>query len=127
MYLFADRFDARRYADDEPIAIGLASESSDAWLYVPGSIFGRILAVGGAYRLHVLGAVMASEATVGLNPLQCQGLLDELKWVGTVLNDPLVADVIPAIQQRVAVCARSRDEQLLVVFEGWSVLGGRSS
>jgi len=98
---FADRFDARGYADDEPIGIGLSSE-----------------AVGSAYRLHVLGALLQRGQLIRSNAVQCEGLLDELAWIGEVLADPLVAELIPRIEHLAAACARSPDEHLLVDLEG---------
>ncbi len=115
---FADRFDARGYADDEPIGIGLSSEAVDDRLFVPTPIFDRLLAVGSAYRLHVLGARLQRGQLILLNAVQCEGLLDELAWIGEVLADPLVAELIPRIEHLAAACARSPDEHLLVDLEG---------
>jgi len=53
---FADRFDARGYADDEPIGIDLSPE-----------------AVGSAYRLHVLGALLQRGQLIRSNAVQREG------------------------------------------------------
>ena len=114
---FRDLFDAQRYAEEEPIGIGLASRPLDDWLFIPEPTFARVLAVGSAYRLHVLGQVLTPGQSTVLNPLQCEQLIDELNLVAHVLADPLVAKVVPQILERAATCARSHEERLVIDLE----------
>jgi hypothetical protein len=39
--------------------------------------------------------------------MQCQGLLDELEFVRSLVNDPVIERYVPGILERVAGCAQS--------------------
>jgi len=111
---FADRFDVSRYADEEPFGIGLATQNIEDWLFVPQPLLGRVLAVARAYDLHYLGQVVSEQGVTEFNPTQCYGVLDELAFVRHVLNDPLVDAIVAEVESRVAACARSPNDGLII-------------
>jgi hypothetical protein len=114
---FADRFDPTTYEDAEPIGIGIESSPVDDWLFVPAPIFDRVLAIGAAYDLPTLGQLIARGQVTSLDATQCEGLLQELEWVGTLLADPLVVKVVRQISRLAAICTRTRDEHLVFDLE----------
>jgi hypothetical protein len=111
---FADRLDPALYATEEPVGIGRASQHRDDWLYIPEPLFMRLLHLGAAYRLHVLETLLNPYVEVELNGTQCAGLLDELVFIAAAVNDPLLGSVLTELQDRVAACARSPDELLVI-------------
>jgi hypothetical protein len=113
---FADRLDPETYATEEPVALGLASEGVEGWLYVPSTVFARLLAIGRGYGLHLLGQVLRYEEETRLNHLQCAELLDELAFVLELVSDPVLDAWLPLVEQRVTACSRStRAEETLVL------------
>jgi hypothetical protein len=114
---YADRLDPQTYSHEEPVALGMASEAPDTWLFVPETVFARLLALGRAYQLHLLGQVLRESQEARLNPLQCAELLDEIAFVAALVSDPVLAAWLPRVEARIAACARSRTGELILDLE----------
>ncbi len=113
---YSDRLDPATYAAEEPVGIGLASQRVQEWLFVPLTVMHRLLAIGRAYELHLLGQALRDYEETRLNSLQCADLLDEIAFVASVVSDPVLEVWLPQLKARVLACVRSRlaDEMLVL-------------
>jgi hypothetical protein len=85
---FTKVVDRDRYSHEPPIAIGLASRPTSDWLFVPETVGHRLLTLGRAHGLHVLRRLLEPCAENRPSAERCRSLLDELKWLPTVAEDP---------------------------------------
>ena len=100
---FDDRFFPSTYAEDEPIHIFIPGDR-DRWLpdliprdrdgWVPERLWGRLVALGLAYQLHLLPLLAATTEPQFLNAEQVSTLYDELLFLTRVARDELLADVV---------------------------------
>jgi hypothetical protein len=120
---FADRFLDPTYADDEPVHVFVPG-GAEQW--VPERIWLRLVSLGKAYQLHLVPLVAGTTNPVYLNGQQVAGLIEEVRFLGAVVNDRLitrfVADLEPllieaqrqpgdhALASRVHDCPRSPDQ-----------------
>jgi hypothetical protein len=88
---YEDRFDANRYAQDEPVGVFVGADDPDA-VWVPERLFHRLVAVAQCYELHLL-LLLGGADPVQLNRQQIEVLLEELAHVAECLpNDQLVRE-----------------------------------
>jgi hypothetical protein len=112
---YQDRFDAARYANDQGVSLTLRGlPAPQGTLTLPERLFGRAQQIGAAYELHVLPLIDYYDE-VRLNKDQLKGLQDELTFIRSVVNDPLLDTYIQAVQQLVLTGVRSaRNVELMV-------------
>lgn len=95
-----DRFNSSTYSDDPPVGIVVVDDSTERWVaWIPERLWERTLALGAAYRLHVLNLLQDHER-LELNQPQVESLLDELQFLGAVVKDDLLAGHLEEIQAR---------------------------
>ena len=93
---FMDRFDAARYADDEPVGVFETDPGEADALWLPERLFARLVHIGSAYELHTL-PMLGGVEPFRLNRLQCEDLLDEVAFVAERLHDPLAVQAAQAL------------------------------
>jgi hypothetical protein len=99
---FADRFDSDAFVDDPPVGIGVQTDSTEEWLaWIPERLWERVLGLGRAYRLHILGLLDGQER-FALNPPQIESLLDELQLLATIVDDDLLRNHLEAVRSAAA-------------------------
>ena len=83
------RLSYESYLADPEVRAGVPgrTDDPDSETWLPERLFLRLLALGEAYGLHVLGLV-DSQADTTLNSVQCVGLVRELEFVTEATNDP---------------------------------------
>ena len=100
---FDDLFLSSTYAEDEPIRIFIPGDRDrrvpdfiprdrDGW--VPERLWGRLVALGLAYQLHLLPLLAATTEPQFLNAQQVSTLDDELQFLTRVARDELLAAVV---------------------------------
>ncbi len=96
---FADRFRDETYADDEPVHVFRADQygSADQGLWVPERLWARLRLVAAAYELRLLPILDGTSDPVFLNAVQVSTLLEELRFIGQILSDPLVESLVRAL------------------------------
>ena len=97
---FADRFDTARYVNEQPVRLFRPDRygpQDDEAVSVPEPLWHRIRLLGTAYNLHLLPVLDGTTDPVFLSDGQVEQLLDELRFVGTVVDDPLVDAEVRAI------------------------------
>ena len=97
---YADRFSAATYADDEPVCLTLStsSRSERQTVELPEGLFARAQSIARAYNLHLLPAIEIYAET-SLNKSQCETLLEEIRFIGSVIHDDLLVDHLRRIEQ----------------------------
>lgn len=97
---FSDRIERSSFTEDE--TVGFAAIERDIpmedvpeaeWVFVPRGLFDRLLHLGRAYALH-FASLLEGEADTELNSTQCEGILEELRFLGAVMNDPALESVL---------------------------------
>lgn len=109
---FDDRFDPSTFENDEPVHVwGIEVYGPEGELWISERLWSRLCMVAGAFELHLLPLLAgpsspAMEDKVMLNGKQCEGLLDEIAFVGRVLDDPLVREQLAALAPLVRSASR---------------------
>jgi hypothetical protein len=86
---FASRLDPDTYAhDDEVIGVFEMTPGDSDALWLSARLFRRLTLIARAYELHALPLLDDPEPVV-LNRSRCESLVDEIEFVGSLLNDPL--------------------------------------
>jgi hypothetical protein len=104
---FDDLFLSSTYAEDEPIRIFIPGDRDrrvpdfipkdrDGW--VPERLWGRLVALGLAYQLHLLPLLAATTEPQFLNAEQVSTLDDELQFLTRVARDELLAAVVDQVR-----------------------------
>lgn len=93
---YADRFSAERFADDPPVHLYRCdrTEPADSGLWISDRMWDRIRKIGAAYEMHLLPLLDGSTDPLFLNKTQCKGLEAELRFVGELVADPLVENLV---------------------------------
>ncbi len=103
---FLDRFEVRTYEHDEPILLFLVeSRGAEEDCSVPERLWHRLHAIASAYELHLLPVMGWSSDPCFLNATQCESLIDELEFVGAVVDDPVLHGVVRDV---VGLASRTR-------------------
>jgi hypothetical protein len=110
---FTDRVVPATYRDEEPVGFGVAGTAPDTWVFIPESIARRLVKLGEAYALHQLPRIELS-SEVQFNSVQCQGLLGELQFIATVVDDQAVREALGSLAPLVNRVATTRSDQLVV-------------
>ncbi len=98
---YSDRFDPNRYADDPPVRVFLVEGVvGDDGLRISERLWHRLLAIASAYERHLLPVLGWSHERRFLNPQQCLGLLDELEFVATQVDDELLDIAIEGLARQ---------------------------
>ena len=95
----ADRFDAQTYADDEPVRVFRPDRygSDDDGVWVSERLWHRLRQIGAAYQLHLLPLLDGTTDPVFLNPAQVERLVEELRFVTSIVDDPLLPGVVSSL------------------------------
>jgi hypothetical protein len=97
---YADSFDHGTYADDQPVRLFRPDRYGpldDDARSMPETLWHRLRLLGAAYGLHLLPLLDGTTDPVMLNSLQCEQLLSELRFVGSLVDDPLVRAEVAAV------------------------------
>jgi hypothetical protein len=89
----ADRFDLQTYVADEPVRVFRPDRygpDDDEGVSIPERLWHRMRQIGAAYQLHLLPLLDGTTDPVFLNPAQVDQLLLELRFVGSIVDDPLL-------------------------------------
>lgn len=93
-----DRLDSSRYADDELVHAFRCDQygPNDGGLWIPERVWHRLRWLGLAYELHLLPLLDGSTDPVFLNSTQVDQLVSELRFVGEVVDDPIIESQVHA-------------------------------
>ena len=94
-----DRFDGSRYEGDAPVHVYRCDQygPNDEGVWLPERIWDRLRWLGSAYELHLLPLLDGSTDPVFLNPVQVDQLVQELRFVGNVVDDQIVEAQVRAV------------------------------
>ena len=91
---YSDRFDPASFAEDEPVEIRAYRGSRRASTYdehvMPEDLFGRLVSLAQAYKLHQLTALDPYGPTE-LGPEQARRIAEEVWFIAEIVTDPLLA------------------------------------
>ena len=98
-YEWVDRLDASRYESDEAVHVYRCDQygPNDAGVRLPERIWDRLRWLGSAYEMHLLPLLDGSTDPVFLNPAQVDQLVQELRFVGQVVDDQMVEAQVRAV------------------------------
>lgn len=116
MSRYDDRLDPQKYQNDEPVGAGPAHgpESCEGWVWIPERLFDRVRLIAAGYGLHVLPGVDMNDRNV-LQPEQVQTLLDEIEFIGSLIQDAALLEQLEQLRQvAYAVTRRSRPAELII-------------
>ena len=113
---FADRLDPATYAQDEPVGAGTSDDYS-GWVYVPDRLFERIQHLARAYDLHVLPGLDPYHRNE-LDHDRTTGLIEELEFLGDVVNDPPLLKAIEVLRNAASLAARNPLASRMFLIEG---------
>jgi hypothetical protein len=112
---YQDRFDAALYTKDQGVSLTLRGlPAPEGSFTMPERIFERAQQIAAAYELHVLPLIDYYDE-VRLNKDQLKSLQDELAFIRSVVNDPLLDTYIQGAQQLVLTGLRTGRNVELVV------------
>ena len=94
-----DRFEVQTYADDEPVRVYRPDRYGldDDGVWIPERLWDRLLHIGAAYQLHLLPLLDGTTNPVFLNPVQVEGLLQELRFVASIVDDRLLRSLVSSL------------------------------
>ena len=107
---FADRFEAERYASDEPVTL---TADGRTW-EIPEGLFARVQHLARAYELHLLPALEIYGQTQ-LNGQQASALADELAFIRDLVEDAALRPHLEAWISLALACSRSVRPAALVI------------
>ncbi|MGH2376518.1 MAG: hypothetical protein ACRDIC_24035 [bacterium] len=107
---FSDRFEADRYAGDEPVRLTVGGHTWD----VPERLFARTQHLASAYSLHLLPTLEIYGKTE-LNGQQAGALAEELAFIRDLVDDVALRPHLDAWISLALSCSRSRPPAVLVV------------
>lgn len=121
---YRDRFDPKKYEEEEPVAVGYGPPGAEEWwqnieeeiAWIPSPIFARAQAIASGYDLHLMPVINIYVRTE-LNQSQAETLLSELRFIRQVANDPLLAEWLEKAEKNVLRVVQSAKE-LVVIVEG---------
>ena len=95
------RFSADTYTNDPIVRVfQVEGVGVDAEFICPESLWRRLRFIGTAYGLHLLPLLDGSTDPVFLNAQQCENLITELYFVGTVADDGLLDTVLNGVERQ---------------------------
>lgn len=86
-------------------------------MWLPERLFDRLVHAGRAYELHTL-PMLGGPEPVRLNALRCGTLVDELDFLGEMLNDPAARSTARTLADYLASRLRKPSWTGLVTIEG---------
>ena len=113
---YVDRFLASTYADDEPVCFSVFTQdrADRLTVSVPESLFARAQAIAVGYNLHLLPTIELYGET-WLNKQQCVVLLEDVMFIGKLLNDKLLSHHLLQIVETLEKCVNSLGPASLMV------------
>lgn len=94
------KFKTDAYADDPIVRVfQVEGVGVDTEFICHESLWHRLRLIGSAYGLHLLPLLDGSTDPVFLNAQQCENLITELYFVGTVTNDGLLETVLHGVER----------------------------
>lgn len=118
---FGDRFDEASFGDEEPVEIGIDRNEPGrgvTWLArMPESLVHRLVSLGEAYKLHHIPLIEVYGRT-RFNRQQCQNLREELDFVKSIVDDPLLRSHLARWTEVVNDCLNHERPQAELVIEG---------
>lgn len=110
---YADRLAPSRYANDPLVGVFAYNDSEPIEAWVPERVWQRLCSLGFAYELHYLSLSPGARDPTAWNTRQAHALLEELAFVGGVINDRLLNEHLEAVSRVVAVGARGGQDPAL--------------
>lgn len=113
---YGDRLEASTYERDEPVGAGPVQPEGEyaGWVWIPGQLFARMQHIAKAYELHVLPRL----DFYGRNSLrreQVASLLDEIEFIGHLVDDPALRPQLERLRDVALKVARNPIETELVI------------
>ncbi|CAN5182264.1 hypothetical protein BH09BAC5_BH09BAC5_26660 [soil metagenome] len=107
--VFQDRFDAEKYKVDTKVLLGhVDSEIIKASVREASEeIVERLYYIGTAYKLHFC-SIIDIFGDIKLNETQCTNFIQELDFVDSFVNDPLLKAVILDMKTLAAECVAKK-------------------
>ncbi len=81
---------------------------------MPEGLFARAQSIARAYNLHLLPVIEVYAETT-LNKAQCVTLLEEVQFVGRVVNDHLLAEHLLALEQMLVAGVNSSGPAAILI------------
>lgn len=117
MERYEDRLQPSSYANDEPVGAGPDGRADyEGWVWIPERLFSRMQHLAQAYELHVLTR-LDPYGRNSLNREQVESLLDELEFIGRVVDDEALRVQLERLRE-VAVAVRGARTRTELVIEG---------
>lgn len=94
-----DRFDPATYAADEPVHVFRCDQygPNDGGLWIAERVWHRFRWLGLAYDLHLLPLLDGATDPVFLNATQVAQLVREFRFVGEIVDDPIIESQVHAL------------------------------
>jgi hypothetical protein len=113
------RLNPATYSGDEPVGVAAVPKGElpgplpkERWQYIPERMWMRLLQLGHAYELHFAAIVDPVVDTV-LDPVQCESVDEELRFLAAVVNDDALSSALRTILGELAK-VRNRSEMALI-------------
>lgn len=113
MTSLASRLHPNTYQDEEPVGVCLCSagsppdyEDSLRTAFIPESLFRRLLCLGSAYSLHFAACLDDLEDRC-ISGIQASSMIEEVEFLGAVVADPALKNVLDCIVQKLDQAAKS--------------------
>lgn len=103
---YADRLGPDRYRDDPFVGVFDYDHAAPAEAWVPERLWRRIHALGVAYELHHLTLTDGGSEPRLFNSTQAHALLDELEFVGRLVDERLLHEHLSAVVRVVVSSVR---------------------
>jgi hypothetical protein len=116
--MYEDRFLDSTYVDDQPVQFSVFARDVRVTspVMLPESLFRRSQAIAHAYELHLLPSIDVYAET-SLHKDQCMVLVDELRFVGAVVEDELLRKYLRPLVEILEVSMR-QPGPVAVMIEG---------
>jgi hypothetical protein len=115
---YDDRFVAATFAEGEPVEIrayrGSRRASTTDEHVMAESLFSRVILLASAYNLHQL-PTLDPYGPHELNAQQARRVAEEVSFIAAVVNDPLLAPDLAAIQRVADYCWKHAGESWLII------------
>lgn len=113
---YDDRLDLARYERDGPVGVGPGHEpeSYEGWVWIPERLFARMCFIAAAYEFHVLPGLDGYDRNT-LRPEQVETLLDEVEFIGNLVEDPALLEQLEKLRRVAQVVTRQHRPADLII------------
>jgi len=123
MSRFNDRLEPATFEDDVEVDVVVVKAGAELdWSQipleeqdlVPERIFDRLCRMGAAYELQHLQSLKVDQPN-RLNRSQTESLIEEVEFVGSIVDDPALRHYIPNLLRIAELCLRSGKPRELII------------